>query len=213
MRDREDLFEKSGNIRVLAFFAVAFFIISFILFPMAKKTFTGSGGGGSVQLQMAFTRERFADTIKTWNENKPEDLSFSELINNWHNTVQYLDFVFPIVYVGMFSSAIALITKKLRFNKPEDKGGKRQAREFGLAKKMFAAVYFAGLFDWVENDIHLRLVAGLTEDIAVSKLDADSVLIASIIASLKFIIIGIAIVYIISKVKKYRAIALPIKSS
>ncbi|MFZ5889425.1 MAG: hypothetical protein ACOYYF_18460, partial [Chloroflexota bacterium] len=120
-------------------------------------------------LQLAFTAEKFQAVLAAWGEQ-----NVRAYING-----MWLDFLYPIAYALALSSWLAVLT-----HRPD----RPPAR---LTLSLFAAPFLAALLDYVENTLHLLMLAILhTTPPAL-------VLLASLAAAVKWTLAGLSILAII----------------
>lgn len=121
-------------------------------------------------LQLAFTAEKFQSVLAAWGEQ-----NVAAYVNS-----MWLDFLYPIAYALALSGWIAVLTRRA------DAPPSRPALAF------FAAPLLAALLDYLENSLHLLMLAVLhTAPPAL-------VFLASLAAAVKWALAGIAILIILA---------------
>ena len=150
--------------------------ISLLLTVLAFVVFAGfdrarpAGTPGVVALELAFSEEAFRRITTQWG---------AEGVHAYRTSTIYIDYWFPIAYALLLSSLIAVLTVK-----PGETPSRRQVTCFALP-------FIAGLFDWVENTLHLVLLRD------PSNLSARLVLVASIAAAIKWGLVVLSILFIL----------------
>jgi hypothetical protein len=139
------------------------------------------------RLQLAWTAERFKETLTDWstvNRRAPE-------IYKWDNLVK-LDSFFPLIYAIYFAFAYAWAT-----------GNPRPVNRWDLF--FFLLPFCAALFDYFENAFHLYLLRGIdTREQVASALFPEAVVRMSTICSyLKFSLsLVAAVAYLVPLAKR-----------
>ena len=128
-------------VAILAIMLVLLFALQ--LFPAASRK-TGSETNKVVDLQKAFNADRFKEVLLSWsasggNQNAVE-------IMKWENIIK-LDLIFPVLY----ALALAFAYSAVRGNSSPNK----------LDLVLFALPFIAGVFDLIENGLHLYLLSGI----------------------------------------------------
>jgi hypothetical protein len=133
-----------------------------ILFQVAARSY-GAGGMDVLHLQKAFTAARFGAVVKGWGGG----------VEAFKSSMMMLDFAFPLLYAAGLGALVALA------------GGPGAGR---AALWLFALPWAAAALDWVENLLHLWLLADVhtAADAATAAFPAPLVLLASIAAMLKY---------------------------
>jgi len=150
--------------------------ISLLLTVLAFVVFAGfdrarpAGTPGVVALELAFSEEAFRRITTQWG---------AEGVHAYRTSTIYIDYWFPIAYALLLSSLIAILTVT-----PGETPSRRQVTCFALP-------FIAGLFDWVENTLHLVLLRD------PSNLSARLVLVASIAAAIKWGLVVLSILFIL----------------
>jgi len=144
-------------------------VLAFVAFAWFDRA-RPAGTPGVVALELAFSEEAFHRIITQWG---------AEGVRAYRTSTIYIDCWFPIAYALLLSSLIAVLTVK---------PGETPSR---LQVICFALPFIAGLFDWVENTLHLVLLRD------PSNLSAPLVLLASIAAAIKWGLIAVSIVVIL----------------
>jgi len=121
------------------------------------------GGATGLELQRAFTAERFATVVASWGDG----------VAAFKTNLIILDFAFPLVYAAGLASLVALA------------GGPEPGRRFLW---IFVAPWAAAALDWLENLLHLWLLADVHDaaDAAAATYPGAAVLLASAAAMLKY---------------------------
>lgn len=179
----------------LLFVAVTLFFM-FVLFPRASAR-TGSKKNRVTDLQKAYTPEMFAGVLKSWSEPGTEEEKREENREALRNAVGVmkreniitLDFLFPLVYALAFAFSYAALS------------GRRQPTALDFV--LFLTPLVAGLFDYVENLIHLRLLRGIeTSADVVRAAEAGAfspslVFLASAFAWAKYLMLGVSLAAVV----------------
>jgi hypothetical protein len=124
------------------------------------------GGTTGVELQMAFTPSRFAAVVQGWGPG----------VETFKTTLMILDFAFPLAYATALSSLVVLIA-----------GGPPAGARLWL----FSLPWAAAACDWVENLLHLGLLANVHDGAAATAAAFPAVLVtaASAAATVKFALV------------------------
>ena len=115
-----------------------------VLFSRASAK-TGSDKNNVIHLQRAYTPEMFAGVLRSWSTAagaKPEAVGIMKREN-----IIKLDLIFPVVYALALALSYAALS------------GRRQPTALDFV--LFLTPFVAGLFDLVENSIHLYLLRGV----------------------------------------------------
>lgn len=137
-------------------------VVMAVLFQVAGRMVV-PGGTTGVELQKAFTPERFAAAVRGWGDG----------VEAFKTSLIMLDFAFPLAYATALSSLVALA------------GGTGPGR---LALWLFALPWAAAGLDYIENLTHLWLLADVhnAADAAAAAYPAAPVAAASLAAMVKF---------------------------
>lgn len=138
----------------------------------------GSGGLGVVYLQLSFSKKIFESILASWG---------SEGIKLFISTL-WLDFLYPLSYSFMISSALAhVFTRNLG-----------QEQSFSTQQVLFiAAPFAAALFDYLENILHYIIIT--------QRLFTETLILgASISATVKWVLIGISLLTLVGQVAQAR---------
>ena len=150
---------------------MVFLIFSFVLFPTMNLMYRDVNAPTVVDLQLAFTPDRFRETLRQWSE------AYGNAIETFKLELIVLDYVFPLVYATMLGFGFAWA---------------RDSRSPTRWETVFFAMPFAaGLFDWLENSLHLRLLANMhrAADVEVAEFAPALVLGASAFAVAKIVLL------------------------
>ncbi|GAB4459351.1 MAG: hypothetical protein Kow0070_14210 [Anaerolineales bacterium] len=128
------------------------------------------GAPSIFDLQLAFTAERFQFVMAQWGEAAMQT----------YVTSMWLDYLSPIAYALALSAWLAVLTRRA------DRAPSRPA----LA--LFAAPFLAALLDYVENSLHLLMLAILHAT------PAALVFLASLAAAVKWTLAGVSVLAIVS---------------
>jgi hypothetical protein len=133
-----------------------------LLFQVAGRMVT-DGGATGLELQKAFTTGRFTAVVTGWGDG----------VEAFKTSLMMLDFAFPVLYALSLSSLVALA------------GGREPGR---LLLWLAALPWLAAACDWVENLLHLWLLADVHDaaDAAAAAFPAAAVFGASLAATVKF---------------------------
>lgn len=159
---------RLANRRVV-WLALALNVLAAAGFAVLGRGFPASSPG-IVALQLAFTKENFANIIRQWGTSG---------VGAYQTATVWIDSWFPLAYALLLSSLIAVLTARA--------GGR--ATRFGRA--LFALPWLAMVLDWLENALHLILLHNPGE------LSATLVLVASLAAAIKWGLIAVTILALI----------------
>ncbi|MHC1605514.1 MAG: hypothetical protein ACXQTP_06065 [Candidatus Methanofastidiosia archaeon] len=151
------LYQKIAKTQIVLISGAITIIIMFIIFP-ALDTVRPPESPGPIEFQLVFSKEAFISVIDQWGV---------EGVQRYVNTL-WIDYIFPVAYAIFLSSFIALLTSKL-YKKPGS---------FHII--LFILPLIAGVLDWIENTLHLVLLAD------TSNLSESLIFLASMIASIKW---------------------------
>lgn len=166
----------------VAYFSVLLALLfAAVLFPRATAK-TGSRENNVVDLQKAHTVERFTEVLLGWSKKSGNPNAVG--VMKRENIVK-LDLMFPIIY----ALALAFSYACARGNR--DPGA--------LDLIIFLCPIVAGLFDIVENSLHLQLLSGVNNeaDVKAASFSPSLVRTASVFAHAKFALLaasGLAII-------------------
>lgn len=150
-----------------------------VLFPAAARC-SGSSENRVVDLQRARSRHDFIAVLEQWSTSRPDAVGVMK-----RHSIVALDFVFPVVYAAAFAFTLAWLS------------GRRDPTTTELL--FFIAPLAAALLDYVENNLHLHLLAGIDtlDDVraaeAAGGFSATSIALASLFAHLKYALLGISL--------------------
>ncbi len=125
-------------------------------------------------LQLAFRTEKFQSVLAAWGET-----NVAAYLNG-----MWLDFLYPIAYALALSGWIAVLTR--RADQPPS----------GPALAFFAAPLLAALLDYLENLLHILMLAVLHST------PAALVFLASLAAAIKWALAGISILVILTLIAR-----------
>ncbi|MFH1329144.1 MAG: hypothetical protein ABIJ48_00580 [Actinomycetota bacterium] len=133
-----------------------------VLFQVAGRM-VAAGGATGLELQRAFTPERFGAVVGAWGDG----------VEAFKTSLILLDFAFPLIYAAGLGSLVALV------------GGPGPGR---AARWLFVLPWVAAGLDWIENLLHLWLLTDVhtAADALSAAFPAPVVLAASLAAMLKF---------------------------
>lgn len=144
-------------------------LAGFLFWLLARGLGNLPPGSPSIfELQLAFTTEKFQSVLATWGEQ-----NIRAYVNG-----MWLDYLYPLAYALALSSWIAVLTT--RSDRPPSL----------LVRAFFVAPFFAALFDYIENSLHLVMLALLHSTPAVL------VFLASFAAAMKWALAGLALLVI-----------------
>lgn len=120
-----------------------------VLFPRATAK-TGSSENKVTDLQKAYTVKRFTEVLLGWSKSpgRPDAVGVMKREN-----IVKLDFLFPFVYALALAFSYACAR------------GNREPGALDLV--LFICPLVAGLFDLVENSLHMRLLSGVNTEAEV----------------------------------------------
>lgn len=170
--------------------------LMFVFFPRASAR-TGSKQNKVVDLQRAYTPEMFAGVLKGWSVPKTDEDRREENRETLKNAVGImkreniikLDLVFPLLYALSFAFSYAVLS------------GRRQPTALDFV--LFLTPFVAGLFDYAENFIHLRLLRGVETVADVERVEAAGgfsptpVFAASSFAHAKYVLLGVSLLALV----------------
>ncbi len=136
-------------------------VVMAVLFQVTGRMVV-PGGTTGVELQKAFTPERFAAAVRGWGDG----------VEAFKTSLIMLDFAFPLAYAAALGSLVAL-------------AGRGPG---SLDLWLFALPWAAAGLDWIENLTHLWLLADVhnAADAAAAAYSAVPVAAASVAAMVKF---------------------------
>ena len=150
-------------------------LYAFKLFPESSKQYRKPGDPQMFALQLAFTKPRFVNVLKIWHQSMGVNA-----IPAFCKSLRQLDFLFPIAYATFFASIFVTI-------------GNFQGQDLDLTMQLLlSAPILAGLFDWAENLLHLKILKGVNSWLAIVSVKPTSIFLASIMALFKWILIIIS---------------------
>ena len=155
---------------LFALIGLFLFLLFSMCFLFIDPLFRAATDPTLVDLQLAFSALRFHDIITGWNK------SIDGGIENYKLSTMLLDYLYPLIYSTMLAFAYAAVRKN-----------DQPAR---LDKVMFALPFFAAIFDYIENTIHLLLlkdVHNLAQAIA-AQYPPSAVAISAAASVLKFLL-------------------------
>mgnify|MGYP001069872574 CR=1 FL=1 len=132
------------------------------LFQVAGRM-VAEGGATGLELQKAFTPDRFAAVVSAWGDG----------VEAFKSSLMMLDFAFPVLYAVALSSLVALA------------GGREPATAL---RWLFVLPWAAAALDWIENLLHLWLLSDVhtAADAAAATFPWAAVMGASLAAMAKF---------------------------
>jgi hypothetical protein len=144
--------------------------VAFMLFFSRADSAAPEGTPGTIQLELAFSEDRFSSIVGQWSE--AGTLQIQER-NLW------IDLLFPVAYAIFLSSLLAWLAI-------------RSDAEPSLGFIILLALPFvAGLFDWLENALLLVLLRD------PSSFSQPLIFFSSIAASVKWILILVSVLAIV----------------
>lgn len=154
------------------------------LFPRASGL-TGSCKNNVVDLQKAHTVERFVNVLLSWSKNSGK--ADAVRVMKRENIIK-LDLLFPFIYALALAFSYACAR------------GNREPSTLDLI--IFLCPLVAGLFDLIENSIHLYLLSGVNteEDVKAASFSPALVFTASAFARVKFVLLLVSAVAIIGAI-------------
>lgn len=154
-------------------------LFAFVLFPSAIRK-TGSEKNRVVALQRAYTAAQFRDVLRGWSAAKDDAVGIMKREN-----IIKLDLIFPFVYALLFAFAYAWAR------------GNREPG--GLDLVLFLAPLVAGLFDLIENALHLYLLRGVNvaDDVEKTAFSPALVFAASAFAHAKYALLLVSLIAIV----------------
>jgi hypothetical protein len=170
------LYLALANGGLLALTALVVVVFAAVLFPRASRRYRHPADPTIIDLQLAFTKRRFAEVVATWMEHTGFQAAQRARDSLWQ-----LDFVFPLAYALMGASALARLTAH------------PPAPPSRLALALFALPLLAALADLGENLCHLRLLRGVRSPDDLRRLPAGLIGLASTLAALKMLLIADAV--------------------
>lgn len=128
------------------------------------------GAPSIFDLQLAFSAEKFQSVLAAWGERNVTA----------YVTSMWLDYLYPIAYALALSAWLAVLTRR---------PGRAPSH---AALALFAAPFLAALLDYVENSLHLLMLALLHAT------PAALVFLASLAAAVKWTLAGVSVLAIVS---------------
>lgn len=160
------LYRTLTDSRITLIAAVAAAVLLALLWALAG---TSGGGMSVIGLQLAFTPENFLAVVEGWG---------AAGVAQFQQTI-WLDYLFPVAYAVLLASLLARLT--FRPDRPPDR----------VRLALFTLPFVAALCDYLENALHLILLA----DPPV--FPAGTVLLASVVAAIKWVLIGLSAAVIV----------------
>lgn len=133
------------QLALITFVICLIFMLS--LFPSMNRGYTMNNDPTVIDLQLSFTEARFSKIVDTWIEHKGIGA-----VEAFRRVLLTLDYAFPVLYALFLASLSATIVTKFIVKQP----GKRDLIFFVLP-------FAAGLFDLIENTLHLIILGGVNE--------------------------------------------------
>ena len=163
----------NGKIVLMTFLLVAGFAA--YLFPTYSAGYRQPTDPDVIDLQLSFSHERFTQIVSLWLAHKGE-----AAISAFQSTLIVLDIAFPLIYATFLAALFAWLSPVMDavLNR------KQQA--------LFCIPYLAAAMDLIENAIHYSLFSKISST-SLGGLSAQSILAASIFASIKMILIGVSL--------------------
>lgn len=161
----------------VAYFSVLLALLfATVLFPRAIAK-TGSCENKVVDLQTAYTVKRFTEVLLGWSKNSGKQDAVG--VMKRENIIK-LDFIFPVVYALALAFAYACAR------------GNRNPGALDLV--LFICPIIAGLFDLVENSLHLHLLSGVNTETKVkaASFSPQLVFTASAFAHAKYALLAVS---------------------
>lgn len=140
--------------------------VAFMLFFSSADRAAPEGTPGVIELELAFSEERFSDIVHQWAVAGTLPLQERNL---------WIDFLFPCAYAVLLSSLLAWVAKGLYEEWP---------RGFVI---LLALPLVAGLLDWVENVLLLILLRD------TSSFSAPMILVASAVSLVKWVLLLVSV--------------------
>jgi hypothetical protein len=144
------------RIVVRALFLTTLGLVAFVLLDARRP----AGSPGAVALQLAFSRQAFADILDQWG---------TAGVRAYQRSTLSIDYLFPIAYALCLSSSISWLSSG---------SGSRQPGRATLL--IFSLPWAAAALDYTENTLHLILLRDFRQ------LSATLVLMASLAAAIKW---------------------------
>jgi len=168
------LFLSEGRVVLFSLFITA--VLSIILIKV-DSVISGPEGMGVVYLQFAFIREYFEGVLLSWGKSG---------VDFYLNTI-WIDFIYPLFYALLLSSARIYFVQKIKKN------------EIAGAGEIFFMIlpFIAAVFDYAENILHI---------VILSQRNYSDLLImsASIAALFKWFILVVCLLAFLIKYKSFR---------
>jgi hypothetical protein len=140
--------------------------VAFIVFFSSADRAAPEGTPGIVELELAFSKDRFSAIVDQWSAAGTLPLQKRNL---------RIDFFFPFAYAVLLCSVLTWLTKG---------GHEEWARGFVI---LLALPFGAGLLDWVENVLLLMLLRD------TSSLSQSAVFVASAVSLIKWVLLLVTV--------------------
>ena len=114
------------------------FLLFSMCFLLIDPLFRASTDPTLVDLQLAFSFQRFHEIVVSWNKSIDGGIEIYKL------STMLLDYLYPVIYSTMLAFAYAAVKKN---NEPSR-----------FDKVLFTLPFIAAIFDYIENTIHLLLL-------------------------------------------------------
>jgi hypothetical protein len=158
------LYQRMGTGRIVAISLA--FSVAFLLYFNASEN-ASQESPGILSLQFAFTQGTFREIVTKWTSTEVFAVRRQNL---------WIDLLFPLAYATFFSSLLVWARPRV-----DDEPTSRP-------EYMLYLPFVGGLFDWVENGLHLFLLHN------TSRFPAALVLAASIMATIKWLLVIVSAV-------------------
>ncbi len=165
----QGMFQRVGKWQIVVICGVL--TVAFLLFFSLAERGAPEGTPGIVELELAFSEDRFSGIVGQWSEAGTLPVQKRNL---------WIDLLFPFAYAFFLSSLLALLAIK----SSEEPGS-------GLIV-LLELPFVAGFFDWIENALLLVLLGD------TGNFSQPLVFLASVAASIKWLLIlvsALAIIY------------------
>lgn len=122
----------------LALIGLVLFVLFSVFFMVIDPMFRAAGDPSLMDLQLAFSAQRFHEIIVSWNKSVNGGTEIYKL------GIILLDYIYPVIYATMLAFAYAAA-----------RGNDNPGR---LDRLVFIIPFAAAIFDYVENTFHILLL-------------------------------------------------------
>ncbi|MFQ5906655.1 MAG: hypothetical protein ACE5JA_08785, partial [bacterium] len=179
------VYERFASKTMVVVFLLLILLFGY-LFPRSAASFTARDGPTHLDMELACQKDAWGDNVRQWGEYTG---SIESAVQNYRVHLLTLDTVFPVVYVILLLSAIAVLTKE-----PE-----KEPPDWVLI--LFLLPVLGGVFDLAENFMHIHILLESVGDLG--SMPGDLIRLSFVFTVLKWVLIVVPVAGAIL-VKLYR---------